>query len=188
MLRRQASEKCVSTRQKLLFTGDTVTVTLKSSNIFVSNIPLTWQFPLPPKLHNSQFLHRLTMAFIMQQWLLQNWRQAPVVWHSPPLLAAFWRNLDKCRDQCCIINVNVRQTKQTFHRAQGLFHACSNNSCTSTCYFPLLVTLKLLISLINSLSLLILSVWITFLLSCFKSLFGRISQDLKVQFCLTQPL
>ena len=92
--------------------------------------------PPSPKLHNSQFLHKLTMAFIMQQWLVQDWRQAPVVWwHSQPLLAAFWRDLDKCRDQCCIINVNVSHRKQTYHRAQCLFHAYRSNK--SSCHFPL---------------------------------------------------
>ena len=176
MLRRRASEKCVSTRQKLLFTGDTVTVTLKSSNIFVSNIPLTtWQSPLPPKLHNSQFLHKLTVAFIMQQWLVQDWRQAPVVWwHSPQLLAAFWRNLDKCTDQCCIINVNVSHRKQTVHLAHCLFMHVVKTSLHV--HFP--SPLKLLISLINS-CLFCFCLYESHL-SCFKSLFGRISQDLKV--------
>ena len=54
---------------------------------------------------------------------------------APPLLAAFWRDLDKCRDQCCIINVNVSHRKQTYHRAQCLFHAYWSNK--SSCHFPL---------------------------------------------------
>ncbi len=117
MLRRQASEKCVSTRQKRRFTGDTVTVTLRSSNIFVPNIPPTIPRPCFPQNFTTEFQHKLTMAFIMQRWLLRDWRQWPEDTHFTPAAAAFWRNLDKCRDQCCIINVNVSRWKQTFDSA-----------------------------------------------------------------------
>ena len=54
-------------------TGDTVTVTLKSSNIFVPNIPHT----ISPK--TSQLGFDTIMAFILQWWFLHDWRQAPVV-------------------------------------------------------------------------------------------------------------
>ena len=40
ILRMNPSKKYVSAEQKLVFTGDSVTVTLTSSNISVSNIPL----------------------------------------------------------------------------------------------------------------------------------------------------
>ena len=89
------------------------------------------QFPLfPPKLHNWVSTQTQTTndgfhhAAVVTLWL------APVAWrhwtHFTPTAAAFWRNLDKCRDQCCIINVNVSRWKQTFDSALDM-------NCSSIC-------------------------------------------------------